>query len=82
MTTFTRQALHSPRRSLVKTVTWRLVAAIDTFAISLLITGSFAWAGSIVGIEALTKMVFYYLHERAWGHVLWGTQPQPVNGGD
>ena len=82
MTTFTRQALHSPRRSLAKTVTWRAVAAFDTFAISFLITGSFAWAGSIVGIEALTKMVLYYLHERTWGHVLWGIQRQPAKVGD
>jgi len=37
MTTFTRQALHSPRRSLAKTVTWRAVAAFDTFAISFLL---------------------------------------------
>jgi len=72
MLTLTRHAIHSPKRSLTKTITWRLVAAIDTFAISLIVTGSFAWAGSIVGIEALTKMVFYYMHERAWGHVRWG----------
>jgi uncharacterized membrane protein len=78
MTTFTRQALHSPRRSLAKTVTWRAIAALDTFLISLLITGSFAWAGSIVGIEALTKMALYYLHERTWGHVLWGIQALPA----
>jgi uncharacterized membrane protein len=72
MPTFTRHAIHSPKRSLAKTVTWRALAAVDTFAISLVVTGSFAWAGSIVGIEAITKMLFYYMHERIWGHVRWG----------
>lgn len=56
----------SPLVSLTKTVTWRLVAAVDTFAISYLITGSFSWAGSIVGIEVVSKMGLYYAHERAW----------------
>jgi uncharacterized membrane protein len=64
-----------PARSLAKTITWRLVAALDTFAISYMVTGSFGWAGSIVGIEAATKMVLYYAHERVWSHVPWLAQP-------
>ena len=67
-----RHVMHSRKRSLVKTVTWRVVAAFDTFALSYIVTGSFAWAGSIVGLEAFTKMILYYTHERAWGHVSWG----------
>jgi len=39
---------------------------LDTFAISLLITGKLSWAGAIAGIEVLTKMVLYYFHERIW----------------
>jgi hypothetical protein len=30
---------------------------LDTFAFSYLVTGSFAWAGSIVGVEAITKVI-------------------------
>ena len=68
-----------PRQSLVKTITWRGIAALDTFAISYLITGRFAAASSIVGVEVLTKTVVYYGHERAWSHVRWGTSPLRYN---
>ena len=60
------------RRSLAKMVSWRVTATVDTFIISYFVTGSFAWAGSIAGLEVLTKMGLYYLHERAWALVQWG----------
>lgn len=60
------------RRSLAKTLTWRVTATTDTFLISLLITGSFAWASSIASIEVLTKMFLYYGHERVWARMGWG----------
>jgi uncharacterized membrane protein len=72
MIPFARHAYAAPRRSITKTISWRLLAALDTFAISYLVTGSFAWAGSIVGVEATTKLVLYYVHERVWVHILWG----------
>jgi len=53
-------------RSLAKTITWRLFATVDTFVISILVTGSAKWAGSIVSVELITKMTLYFLHERAW----------------
>ncbi len=57
MIPFTHHAYAAPRRSLAKTISWRLIAALDTFAISYLVTRSFAWAGSIVGVEAITKVI-------------------------
>ena len=54
------------KRHLAKTVTWRVIASLDTFLIAWLITGKFDWAGTIAGIEVLTKMFLYYFHERAW----------------
>jgi uncharacterized membrane protein len=59
-------------RSLIKTLTWRVLATSDTFAIGYLVTGNVAWAGSIAGIEVATKLVAYYFHERAWSRVKWG----------
>ena len=61
-------------RSLVKTFTWRAVASIDTFLLGYLLSGSAAMAGSIASLEVVTKMAFYYFHERAWAHVDWGMQ--------
>jgi len=60
------------KRSLAKTVTWRTIASLDTFALSWLITGHLLWAGSIASAEVLTKLAIYYFHERAWAHVPWG----------
>ena len=28
--------------------------------------------GSIAGIEVITKMFFYYFHERIWNKIKWG----------
>ena len=60
------------RRSLVKTLTWRILATTDTFLISWLITGHLTWAASIAGVEVLTKMFLYYAHERGWSKIKWG----------
>ncbi|UFS62502.1 DUF2061 domain-containing protein [Sulfurimonas sp. HSL-3221] len=56
-------------RSAVKTLSWRAVGTLDTMVISFLITGSLAMAASIGSIEVFTKMVLYYLHERAWTRI-------------
>jgi len=37
-----------------------------------LVTGHWDWAGAIAGIEVMTKMGLYYLHERAWSKIQWG----------
>ena len=60
------------RRSIAKAVTWRVMASLDTFVISFIVTGRVGIAGSIAGIEMLTKIAFYYLHERIWAVVPWG----------
>ena len=59
-------------RSLLKALSWRLVGSLDTFILSLLVTGKLRYAVSIASVEALTKIVLYYLHERAWRRVAWG----------
>jgi len=59
-------------RALVKAVVWRFIGSLDTFFLSLIITGKLHYAVSIAGIEALTKIFLYYLHERVWKVVPWG----------
>jgi uncharacterized membrane protein len=43
-----------------------------TFAISWFMTGRVVIAGSIAGIEVVTKIAWYYLHERVWADIQWG----------
>ncbi len=59
-------------RSVVKSISWRIIASCDTILISYLITGSIAIAASIGSIEVLTKMFLYYFHERAWDRISFG----------
>ena len=62
------------RRSLVKTLTWRVVATTDTFIIAWFITGEWTWAGAIAGVEVVTKMFLYYAHERVWNKIKWAKE--------
>jgi len=59
----------SPIRSIYKTISWRIIATTDTFLISWLITGYFAWATAIASVEVFTKMGLYYFHERSWARI-------------
>ena len=64
-------------RSIVKTISWRVLGTIDTIVISYLITGSLAMAASIGSIEVVTKMILYYFHERAWNKLKFGRSEAP-----
>ncbi|MDP6680892.1 MAG: DUF2061 domain-containing protein [Pelagibacteraceae bacterium] len=62
------------KRSIAKTLTWRITASLVTFLIVLIITGDWKIGGSIAVIEVITKMFFYYFHERIWIKIKWGTK--------
>lgn len=59
-------------RSVVKTITWRILGTIDTIIISWFIVGDLRFAVSIGGIELFTKMFLYYFHERIWARSNFG----------
>ena len=67
---FSGQEAHS--RSLAKAISWRVLGSVDTFLLGWLFTRSVKAAGAIATTEVLTKMVLYYLHERAWSSIRWG----------
>jgi uncharacterized membrane protein len=58
-------------RSILKAVSWRIFASIDTFLIAWLISGSVSTSSWIAGIEAFTKVFLYYFHERLWNKISW-----------
>jgi uncharacterized membrane protein len=64
-------------RSIVKTISWRVLGTIDTIVISYFITGSLVMAASIGSIEVVTKMILYYFHERAWNKSNFGRAKEP-----
>ncbi len=56
----------------------RLKIRLDTFVLSLIITGSFTLAGWIASVEVITKIVLYYVHERIWTAIPWGRSHHPL----
>lgn len=57
---------NSNKRHLLKTVTWRILGTIDTMLLAWLITGD-PMTGLKIGMaEMVTKMLLYFLHEKAW----------------
>ena len=58
-----------PIKSIMKSVSWRIIGTIDTMIISYFVTGKVTVALSIGSIEVFTKMILYYFHERLWAHI-------------
>jgi uncharacterized membrane protein len=58
-----------PIKSIMKSISWRIVGTLDTMIISYFITGKLTVAISIGSVEVLTKTVLYYFHERLWAHI-------------
>lgn len=56
----------SYKRHLLKTISWRVIGTLDTMILSAIITGSWEMGLTIGGVEVFTKMILYFLHERAW----------------
>jgi uncharacterized membrane protein len=63
-----------PLRSILKTVSWRIVGTVDTIAISWLLTGEIETALAIGSVELVTKMILYFGHERLWNMISFGKE--------
>ena len=63
------QGVGSRKRSLVKTLSWRVTATTTTFLIAWAVTGDVGAGLAIGGVEAVAKLVLYYWHERVWERV-------------
>lgn len=61
----------SHSKSLVKSISWRILGTLDTILISWALTGTLSVALSIGSIEVFTKFLLYYGHERIWNSIKW-----------
>ncbi len=71
--------LESHTRSVVKGMTWRIIASGTTMAIVYVLTGNLELVASVGAIDVALKIFFYYLHERSWGKVGWGILPNRLS---
>lgn len=54
------------KRSIKKTITWRIIATIITGIIIFSFTGKLSEASYITIVNAIALTIVYYLHERFW----------------
>ena len=59
------------KRTIVKTLTWRVTASLTTFVIAWVLTGDLLIGATIGSIEAIAKIFLYYFHERIWNNISW-----------
>jgi adenylylsulfate kinase len=62
----------SKSRSLVKSLTWRIVAIVTTFLSIYVITGRLEFALQGTVLTNTVNFILYYAHERIWNQVSWG----------
>ena len=64
--------MESHWRSIVKTMSWRIIATLVTFLVAYLITKEAVLAISIGLGDAILKIGVYYSHERLWNRISFG----------
>ncbi len=71
----------SPVRSILKAISWRIIASGTTFLITFVIFRRYSeksmnevleTATFITSIDVVAKLAIYYLHERLWTNIRWG----------
>jgi adenylylsulfate kinase len=62
-------------RSMIKAISWRVLATLTTTALVYAVTGRTDLAVTIGLLEATSKMVLYYFHERMWNRLNIGRTP-------
>ena len=56
-------SVDTQKRTLAKTMTWRITASLTTFTIAWILTGDLLIGASIGSIEAIVKIFLYYFHK-------------------
>ncbi|GAB7021052.1 DUF2061 domain-containing protein [Halostagnicola bangensis] len=67
-----RSAFQAHSRTLVKTISYRLLMIVVTIAVAFVVTGSVTDSINIGVATNLLKTGTYYGYERLWAHISWG----------
>ncbi len=70
--------MESSRRSMVKALSWRLLATMITTSLVFALTGEGDFAATVGLADTLIKFVIYFAHERIWNRISYGREtPEP-----
>jgi len=64
--------METRKRSIVKSITFRIIATLLTFIVVWIFTKDIVVSSGVTIAENLIKMIAYYFHERAWIKIKWG----------
>ena len=67
------------KRTAAKAISWRIIATLTTMTIVFLFTRKFILTLEVGAAEVISKMSFYYLHERIWNKISWGKKKHPLS---
>ena len=60
------------RRSWLKAISWRAVATATTMSLVYALTGQMELMLGVGLLDLILKLIFYFLHERAWEMIRFG----------
>ncbi|UCE98997.1 MAG: DUF2061 domain-containing protein [Planctomycetota bacterium] len=66
-------------RSILKAVSYRFLAAIATGSIAYAFTRRLSISLGIASVEAVAKIICYYIHERFWSFIKFGQKKHPLS---
>ena len=64
--------MESYKRSVIKSLSWRILATLVTISIVFILTGKSILSLQIGLVEIISKILIYYFHERIWNTIKWG----------
>ncbi len=62
----------TPARSVVKALSWRILATLTTGLLVWVFTGRWDVAFAVGAMEMLAKLLLYFVHERIWNRLSFG----------
>lgn len=66
------RSMETHKRSLLKTVIYRITVSIILATISWHFTGDLTKTSAITLVYNIVVIIFYYIHERIWARIKWG----------
>ena len=63
------------KRSLAKTVVWRVICIVVSILTTFVFTGKWDLAVAVGTVYNVITMILYYFHERFWNRIKWGCKP-------
>lgn len=65
-------SMENKKRSFIKALTWRAIATSTTMVTVYFLTREWKMMLGAGLIDVIAKLIFYFLHERAWNVMDWG----------